>query len=549
MEKVYKLTAEGKEFELPRGAAFLQAASIARAGTQRPVLGAVMAGKVWQLTERIPSSGTVEFLDMASSEGARIYARSATFLLVRAARELFEGARVLVDYSINQSLYCEVHGRRRITAADVRALQARMRAIVECDEPFEPVSMPAAEAAKELEAAGRPDAAALLSYGAVFTGYRFGTALDTYYGPLVPSAGYMKQFKLQCYLPGFLLMIPGSLSPDAIPPFFEMPRLSAVFIETGEWGRTIGISRLSELNATLRAGRGRELVRMCEAQHERKLARIADMISREQRRAVLIAGPSSSGKTTFAHRLTVHLHTCGLEPLALSLDDYYLDRDCCPRDESGKFDLESITALDVPLFEEQLSALLSGEEVDLAKFNFTTGKSGRVGKPVAVGAGQPVIIEGINGLNDKLTGFIPSAMKFRIFVSALTQLNVDDHNRVASTDMRLLRRIVRDSLFRNHSADRTIENWPDVHSAEFRNIFPYQENADVIFNSALLYEVAALKGRLTALLSAIPLEHSSRKEADRLLSLLALVEPLGCEDEIPPISILREFIGGCTFYL
>jgi uridine kinase len=245
----------------------------------------------------------------------------------------------------------------------------------------------------------------------------------------------------------------------------------------------------------------------------------------------------------------VHLHACGLEPLALSLDDYYLDRDLCPHDEHGKFDLEGIGALDVPLFEEQLSALLSGQEVDLARFDFTTGKSGRSGQHVSVSAGQPIIIEGINGLNDTLTGFIPSTMKFRIFVSALTQLNVDDHNRIASTDMRLLRRIMRDSLFRNHPADRTIETWPDVHSAEFKNIFPYQENADVIFNSALLYEVAALKERLTELLSAIPEGNPSRVEADRLLGILSLVEPLDCENEIPPISLLREFIGGCTFYI
>jgi uridine kinase len=548
MEKVCKVTVDGKEYRFAGGTTFLQAAAEAWVGTARPALGAVMGGRVWPLAEEIPDSGDLKFLDIADMEGGRIYARSASFLLARAVGELFEGARTLVDYSLNRSLYCEVHWKRRLTAADIRAIQARMRAIAEHDEPFEPVSMPAEEARKAFEDAGRPDAAALIPPEGGFRGYRCGGSLDTYYGPLAPSTGYLRQFRLQIYLPGFLLMIPGSFSPDVIPRFSEMPRLSAVFNETGEWGRLIGIARLKELNETLRAGRGRELVRMCEAHQDRRIAGIADMIDRDQRRVLLIAGPSSSGKTTFAHRLTVHLHACGLEPLALSLDDYYLDRDLCPRDENGKCDLEGIGALDVPLFEEQLSALLSGEEVDLAKFDFSKGKSVRAGKPVSVGAEQPVIIEGINGLNDALTGFIPAAMKFRIFVSALTQLNVDDHNRVASTDMRLMRRIVRDSLFRSHSADRTIEGWPDVHSAEFRNIFPYQENADVIFNSALIYEIAALKGKLTALLSAIPEDHPSHVEADRLMGLLSLVEPLECEDEIPPTSLLREFIGGCTFY-
>lgn len=549
MGKTYKAAIDGEMREFPEGTTFLQAAS-ARRDAKRPALGAVMGGAVYSLSEKIPGPSEIKFLDITSGEGTRIYARSATFLLARALGELYEGAGLYVDYSVNQSLYCEAQWKHRLTAAELRAVEARMRAIAERDEPFEPVEMPACEAVKELEAAGRPDAAAIArERGGSFRGYRFGGVLDTYYGPLAPSAGYLKLFRLQCYLPGFLLMIPGSLSPDAIPSFAETPRLSASFNESGAWGRAIGVMRVGELNAALRAGRGRELVRMCEAMHERKFARIADRISREQRRVVLIAGPSCSGKTTFANRLTTHLRACGMEPLALSLDDYYLDRDRCPRDENGKCDLEGLGALDVPFFEEQVTALLSGEEVDLAKFDFTTGRSGRAGRPVSVSAGQPLLVEGINGMNDALTGFIPAALKFRVFVSALTQLNVDDHNRVSSTDVRMLRRIVRDSLFRNHPADKTIETWPDVHAAEFRNIFPYQENADVIFNSALLYELAALKLRAEGMLSAIPRGHPSRLEADRLLGLLALVEPLGCEDEIPPLSLLREFIGGCTFYL
>jgi uridine kinase len=288
---------------------------------------------------------------------------------------------------------------------------------------------------------------------------------------------------------------------------------------------------------------------MSEIRHDRRLTQIADLIARERRRVILVAGPSSSGKTTFAHRLTTHLNTFGLKPLPLSLDDYYLDRTDCPKDESGKYDLESIRALDVPLFEEQITALLAGEAVALAKFDFLTGKSVRDAEKTSIGPEQPLIIEGINGLNDVLTQFIPAKTKFRIFISALAQLNIDDHNRVATTDVRLIRRMVRDHLFRGHSADKTIEAWPEVHSAEFKNIFPHQENADVIFNSALAYELAAMKPHALPLLEAIPEGSPAHVEADRLIAFLRLVEPLPCPDEIPPTSIVREFIGGCTYYI
>jgi uridine kinase len=548
MADTIKVQADGKEIELPRGSTFLQAAESALGAQDRRVLGAVMGGRVRRLDEEIPGPGLVEFIDISHEEGVRIYARSASFLLVRAVGELFPGAKVLIDHSVNQSLYCDIKWNRRITVSDLKAIEAKMRVIAEMDEPFEPVRMPASEAKALLKATGRMEAASLLHEDGVYEGYRCGGFVDNYYGPLVPSTGYLKVFKLHYYLPGFLLMLPNSMS-QAVPQFTEQPKLTAVYLETADWEKLIGISNMADLNTAIRSSNGRDLVRMCEVWHERKLSRIADMISRERRRVILIAGPSSSGKTTFAHRLIVHLHANGLRPLALSLDDYYLDRDLCPRDECGKFDLESVNALDIPLFEEQLSALLSGEEVDLAKFNFLTGHSGRAGQRIAIKSDQPLIIEGINGLNDRLTSSIPVNTKFRIFASALAQLNIDDHNRVSTTDVRLIRRIVRDHLFRGHSADKTIESWPSVHTAEFRNIFPHQENADAIFNSALAYELSALRTVALPLLEAIPAESPSRMEADRLAAFLSLVEPLPCLDEIPPTSIIREFIGGCTFYI
>lgn len=543
-----KLQIDGKEIELPAGSTFRDAVEAMRGASDRKILGAVMEGKARRLDEKILGSGDVSFLDITHEEGSRIYARSASFLLVRAAGELFDGAKVLIDHSVNQSLYCEIKWSRRITPSDLKAIEARMRAIAEKDEPFEAVSMPSEEAQDYLKSHERVEAASLLREGGTYEGCRCGDFIDCYYGPLVPSTGYLKLFRLHYYLPGFLLMLPNNLSP-AIPQFVEQPKLSAVYLETADWEKLIGISNMADLNIAMRSGNGRDLVRMCEAWHERKLSRIAEMISRERRRVILIAGPSSSGKTTFAHRLTVHLHANGMRPLALSLDDYYLDRELCPRCADGKYDLESVDALDIPLFEEQLSALLSGEEVQLAHFDFLTGRSGRAKRRIAIKADQPLIIEGINGLNDRLTCSIPVNTKFRIFASALAQLNIDDHNRVSTTDLRLIRRMVRDHQFRNHSADKTIETWPSVHIAEFKNIFPHQENADAIFNSALAYELAALRTVALPLLEAIPADSPSRMEADRLAAFLSLVEPLDCLDEIPPVSIIREFIGGCTFYI
>jgi uridine kinase len=549
MGNTLTITLDGREFTFPRGTTFMEAAAAARKGAAYPALAAVMGDRLHALGDAIPASGNVCFLDITAEEGSRIYARSASFLLVRAVRELFAGARVVIDHSINQALYCEAEWKRRLTPADLAAVGERMREIAARDEPFIPVTLPAEEARAMLTRDGRNEAAALVCDGCAFSGYRCGEFTDTWYGPLAPSTGYVRQFRLHSYVPGFMLVIPHMYSPGGVPAFREMPKLSAVYHDSAGWERLIGVDALADLNRAMKDGAARNLVRMGETRQERKLTQIADMISRERRRVILVAGPSSSGKTTFAQRLTVHLNTYGLKPLALSLDDYYLDRSECPKDENGHYDLESIGALDIPLFEEQISSLLAGDAVRLAKFDFLTGRSVRDADETSVSADQPLIIEGINGLNDALTRFIPAKTKFRIFVSALTQLNIDDHNRVATTDVRFLRRMVRDHLFRGHPADKTIESWPGVHAAEFKNIFPHQENADVIFNSALVYELAALKPLALPLLKAIPEGSPSRVEAERLIAFLSLVEALPCPDEIPPTSIVREFIGGCTFYV
>jgi uridine kinase len=546
MEQNLSIQIEGKTYELPSGATFGDAAAL-RTPSAYPALGAVMRNRVYSLREKIPEDGEVQFMNITSEEGARIYARSASFVLVRAAREVFPGATVLIDHSLNRSLYCEITWQRKLSPADLSAVERRMHEIVSRDEPFEPVSLQAGEARQMLLTNGRQDTVALLDEDE-FHGYCSGWMTDTYYGALLPSTGFLTLFALRYYLPGFLLMMPNAHSPEVIPAWVELPKLSAVFYDTARWERILGVTRMVDLNDTIDKGGSRDLVRISEARQDRLIAGIAETIKREHRRVVLIAGPSSSGKTTFANRLLVHLKAGGLKPLALSLDDYYLDRDLVPLEEDGKPDLEKLEALNVELFEEQLTALLGGEEVELPRFDFITKRSVFSGRKTLLQPGQPLVIEGIHGLNDRLSFSIPAEYKYRIFVSALSQLNIDDHNRVSTTDFRLLRRIVRDSRTRGHDPKNTIESWPSVHRGENNYIFPNQENADVMFNSALLYEMAALRTHALPQLMEIPLDHPSRVEAERLMAFLRLVKPLPCEDEIPPTSIVREFIGGNTFY-
>ncbi len=551
------VTINGQTVSLPAGATFCDAvknmehdtgpASVFRQAPRAP-LGAWMHNRVHSLLDTIPGDGEIRFLDMTSEEGARIYARSASCLLVRAVRELFPGARVLIDNSLNRSLYCEITAERQLLPSDLAVIERRMREIVAADELFEPLHLDADAARALLLADDRPDAAALVGSEGMPC-VRFGWMTDAYYGALLPSAGYLEMFALRYHVPGLLLLLPSVHSPDALAPWVELPKLSAVFHQTARWERSIGVSRMADLNARIDEGRARELVRVCEARQDKLIAGIADTIRREKRRVVLIAGPSSSGKTTFANRLLVHLKTAGLLPLALSLDDYYLDRDLVPFEADGTQDLERVETLDIALFEEQLQALLCGEAVALPRFNFITAKPEFSDVRTALLPGQPLVIEGIHGLSDVLTGAIPAQLKYRIFVSALSQMNIDDHNRVSTTDFRLLRRIVRDVHARGHAAADTIGMWPMVHRGEHSYIFPNQENADVMFNSAMPYELAALRDRAMEHLLAIPEDHPSRGEAERLMAFLRLVRPLPCEDEIPPTSIVREFIGGNTFYI
>ncbi|QSQ07767.1 Threonine--tRNA ligase 2 [Koleobacter methoxysyntrophicus] len=494
----------------------------------------------------------LEFVDLTSEDGERIYVRSLSCVFIRAAREIIKGCRVSIEHSLGNGIYCEIHGDRSITESDVLAIEKRMREIIQKDIPFIKESIPLEEAVEMFEKDGQLDKVRLLKYRKrpFINIYSCGWFKDYFYGYMVPSTGFLKKFGLKFYPPGLILQFPNRYSPDDIPPYIDQPKLAAVFKEAEQWGEILGVADVGSLNERISMGRGRELVRIAEALHEKKIAQIADEIAQhsDRLRVILIAGPSSSGKTTFAQRLSVQLKVNGLRPVSVSLDDYFVNRDMTPRDENGNYDFESIEAIDIALFNRQLVELIEGKKVEVPTYNFQKGVREYRGNMLQVEKNQPIIIEGIHGLNERLTSSIPKENKFKIYVSALTQLNIDDHNRIPTTDTRILRRIVRDSQFRSNDALNTIKMWPSVRRGEEKYIFPFQEDANVMFNSALIYELSVLKRYAEPLLQKIDSRYREFPKARILLKFLDYFLPFDEEDEIPPNSIIREFIGKSCFY-
>lgn len=494
----------------------------------------------------------LEFVDLTSEDGERIYVRSLSCVFIRAAREIIKGCRVSIEHSLGNGIYCEIHGDRSITESDVLAIEKRMREIIQKDIPFIKESIPLEEAVEMFEKDGQLDKVRLLKYRKrpFINIYSCGWFKDYFYGYMVPSTGFLKQFGLKFYPPGLILQFPNRYSPNDIPRFVDQPKLAAVFKEAEQWGEILGVADVGSLNERISMGRGRELVRIAEALHEKKIAQIADEIAQhsDRLRVILIAGPSSSGKTTFAQRLSVQLKVNGLRPVSVSLDDYFVNRDMTPRDENGNYDFESIEAIDLALFNRQLVELIEGKKVEVPTYNFQKGVREYRGNMLQVEKNQPIIIEGIHGLNERLTSSIPKENKFKIYVSALTQLNIDDHNRIPTTDTRILRRIVRDSQFRSNDALNTIKMWPSVRRGEEKYIFPFQEDANVMFNSALIYELSVLKRYAEPLLQKIDSRYREFSKARILLKFLDYFLPFDEEDEIPPNSIIREFIGKSCFY-
>lgn len=515
------------------------------------IVAAKIGNRIKELRSEIKDDCNIEFIDLTTMDGMRIYQRSLSFLLVYAVRQIIKDGNVTIHHSMGTGFYCEVLGMDDIPEDLLNRIENKMREVVGKNLPFEKMSIPLEQAMKIFEQNGMDDKRNLFKYrrASMVNLYELGGLKNYFYGYMVPSTGYLNLFKLIDHHPGFMLQFPTIKEPEKLPEYVPLKKLSQVFLEYKNWGRIMRVDTVGALNDVIADQGIGGLIRISEALHEKKIAQIADMIAekRDSIGIILIAGPSSSGKTTFAQRLSIQLRVNGMRPHAISIDDYFVDREHTPKDENGEYDFEALEAIDIKQFNEDLTRMLNGEIVDIPTFNFKSGKREYKGRKIKMDINDVLIIEGIHGLNEKLTPDVPKENKFKIYVSALTQLNVDDHNRIPTTDTRLLRRIVRDNQYRGTNAERTIELWPSVRRGEEKNIFPFQEEADVMFNSALIYELAVLKQYAEPLLFKVDPKSKCYSEAKRLFKFLDYF--LGVSSEaVPQNSIIREFIGGSCFH-
>jgi uridine kinase len=523
-------------------------------GTSKAIgepLCAIVDGEIAELTRMIHYDINISPITIESPLGERTYMRSATFLLIKAVDDVFPGARVTIEHALDKGLYGEIHYTRDITIEDISLIKQRMCEIVHENIVIEKIKIKKEEATRIFESYGMCDKLRLLRYLDIpyINLYKCGHLYDYFYGTMVPSMGYISLFDLQFYNPGFILLYPHLNDHRSLPEFKDLPKLAKVFKETENWARILDVADVGSLNEKVVSGEIDNLVLVAEGLHEKKIANIADKIyvNKDTIKVVLIAGPSSSGKTTFSKRLSIQLRVLGLRPYAISLDDYFVERDKTPKDEYGNFDFECLGALDTELFNDHLSQLLEGKEIEFPRFNFITGSRENSGLKFKMDDKSILVVEGIHGLNEKLTSSIQKDNKYKIYISALTQLNIDDHNRIPTTDVRLIRRIVRDNTYRGRSAAATILGWQSVRDGEEKNIFPYQEEAETMFNSTLVYEMSVLKKSVEPLLRKIQRGDPAYIESKRLLLFLDFFKETG-DSMVPKNSIIREFIGGSCFY-
>jgi len=512
------------------------------------VMAGIVNNNLVDLNYYLNESDQVKLITMKSDIGLRVYRRSAVFLLIVAARMEFPARKITIKHSLSNGLLCEfVDGDTN--ESEVKKLEARMRRLVEMDLPIRRNTVMREQAMEIFDRQQQFDKVNLLEVREkpIVHVYELEGWYEYFYGYMVPRTGMINNFKLINYPPGIILQTPESNNPKVIEPYVEQKQLARVFREARDWSEMLQTPHVAALNDNIANGNIEEIIRVNEALHEKKIAYIADQICQQpEARLVLIAGPSSSGKTTFAQRLLIQLRVNGRRPVLISMDNYFVDRALTPLDEKGDYDFESLRALKLDLFNSHLISLIQGDEVEIPVFNFKTGSCNSQGVPIKVNPGQPIIVEGIHALNDELTWLIPNELKFKVYISALTQLNIDYSNRIPTTDSRLIRRIVRDARTRGYSAADTINRWPSVRAGEQKYIFPYQENADVMFNSSLVYELAVLKPYAEPLLQAITPEADEYVEAKRLLKFFSYFKSISAEP-IPPNSIIREFIGGSWF--
>ena len=517
--------------------------------THGPV-SARVNNKVEGMHYRVYNSKDVEFLDMTSASGSRAYTRTLFFVLCKAVQDIYPNTDVVIDIPVSNGFYVDIRLGRPVVDEDVNILRRRMQEIIDSKMPIRRFTVPTEEAIAHFQEKGDVEKVKLLkTSGSIYTTYyKIGEYVDYYYGTLLTNTSQLYLFGLEKYYDGMLLRIPSVSNPDELGEMTRQDKMFDIFKEHHRWQEILGIRTVGDFNQAIDAGHATDIINISEALQEKKLAKIAEEIaSRKGVKLVLLAGPSSSGKTTSCKRLSIQLAVNGLKPLQISLDDYFVDRDKTPKDENGDFDFESIYALNLDLLNDQFNALFRGEEVELPKYDFPSGKSVKSGKKLKLEPNNVLVVEGIHALNPELTAHVPEEQIFRVYASALTTILLDNHNYIPTTDNRLLRRIIRDYKYRGVSAQETIRRWPSVRSGENKWIFPFQENADAMLNTAMLYELSVLKMQAEPLLQQVPENCEEFAEAYRLLKFLKYFKGIPYNN-LPPTSLLREFLGGSSFH-
>lgn len=512
-------------------------------------INATVNNRTEGLNYRLYHNKDVDYFDLHSATGERCYMRTLFFVLCKSVHDLYPDSKVVIDIPVSNGYYCNLMLGHDVTETDVTRIRERMRQLIDAKLPIRRYEVPTEEAVRIFSSRGDKAKAKLLrSTGKLYTTYyEIDDYVDNFYGSLLINTSQLTLFGLEKYFDGALLRLPSRQNPAELGALIRQDKMFDIFKEQHRWNRILGVSTVGDFNEAVRSGQTTGLINVSEALQEKKIASIAEQIAHRQgTRVVLIAGPSSSGKTTFCKRLSIQLVTCGIKPIQISLDDYFVDRHLTPKDENGEYDYESVHALNIPLLNEQLQQLFEGKNIELPKYNFQTGKSEKSGKRLQLDDNQVLVLEGIHALNPELTAQIPQEQKFHIYISALTTILLDDHNYIRTTDNRLLRRIIRDYKYRGVNAQETIHRWPSVRAGENKWIFPYQENADVMFNTAMLFELAVIKQQAEPLLDLVPENCPEYAEAYRLRTFLDYIQPIP-NRALPPTSLLREFLGGSSF--
>lgn len=538
-----------KTLEVPIGSTLYEVYNVFNLKMYFGPVSAKVNNKVEGLDYRVFHNKDVEFLDLYSASGMRAYTRSLFMVLCKAVHDLYPKSKVVIDIPVSNGYYCNINIHREVTDSDIENIHRRMQTIVGEALPIQRYETTTEEAISMFRNLGDEAKVKLLeSMGSLYTTYyKLDDYVDYYYGAMLTNTSQIKLFGIEKFFDGLLLRVPSSEDPAKLDNLINQDKMFEVFRVHHRWQDILGVRTVGDFNEAVRRGLSNDLINVSEALQEKKISQMAETIANKKDvKVVLIAGPSSSGKTTFCKRLSVQLLTCGIKPVQISLDDYFVNRMDTPKDETGDYDYESLYALNIPLVNEQFLALFRGEEVQLPSYNFQTGKSEMKGKKLRLNSDNILIVEGIHALNPTLTKNIPDNKKFRIYASALTTILLDDHNYIPTTDNRLIRRIVRDHKYRGCSAQETIRRWPSVRAGEKKWIFPFQENADTMFNTAMLYEVAVLKAQAEAVLEQVPENCNEYAEAYRLRKFLGYFASLPFRS-LPPTSLLREFLGGSSF--